>query len=345
MPRHERRRRLFADDAPGVSNQPARQLASDGNRAAATKTYSDAAQRARERAVMTLLPARLGTIGLAVGAGLLAVVACLAFEVGASALAPRLAGEEAVRLQLDAAGSVAGWLASAVLASAGATALFIYSLRRHRIDDYHGRYRIWLWMLAACVATSVIETTSVGTLARVACRVMADAVSLRNDLLLPATVGLIAAGLCVRLFFEIRRCPWATASLVTCALCFVVAAIAAWNRPAADERWLLVKASWLAGHVLILATFLLYSRHVQLDVTGRIAVRTRRKESPPVTRPSEDSESDEAAAKPAIRLRTDLDPIESPAADPPRSESVMPLARHLSKAERRRLRREARMAS
>jgi hypothetical protein len=297
--------------------------------------------------VSTLVPARLRTIALTVGAGLLAAIACLAFEAGTSTIPPRFLGEHAGRVRLDAAGSVGGWLASINLVAAGATALFIFSLRRHRIDDYHARYRIWLWIAAACVAASLVETTSVGALLRAACRWTAETTSLRSEVLWPAGLGLVGAAIGMRLYFEMRKCPWTIMMLVACALCFGVAAAAAWHRGdgAADGKWLLARGGWLTGHVLVVATFLLYSRYVQLDLTGRIDARNRRKESSGTSGTAEEQQSGHAAAKPTLRLRTDLDPVESHAVAAARSEDVMPPARHLSKAERRKLRRESRMAS
>ena len=34
------------------------------------------------------------------------------------------------------------------------TCLLIYSIRRHRIDDFRGRYRVWLAAAVACVVLS-----------------------------------------------------------------------------------------------------------------------------------------------------------------------------------------------
>ena len=41
-----------------------------------------------------------------------------------------------------------------MLLLASATCLLIYSIRRHRIDDFRGRYRIWLAASAACLVLS-----------------------------------------------------------------------------------------------------------------------------------------------------------------------------------------------
>lgn len=372
--RPERRRRRFLDDAHNVSGAELRQPVSSvaGEAGCPAKSYTEAANLARERAVCTLLPARLLTIALAVGGCLLLVAACLLLHVGSPLLASVVPAEDVAFLRLDAPRSVGNWLASTLLAIGGAAAVFIYSLRRHRIDDYHGRYRVWIWILAVCLVASLAETTGLGRLARGMCQLAADWSTLRNEVLWPTTVGLIAAAMGVRLFFEIRKCRWTVAALAATVLCFLVAAAAHQDWPA---RWndagktLLARGSWLAGYVFVLATFLLYARHVQLDVAGALTVRAKRKRSRAKATKGEDvpSEPSEPPAKPALRLRTDLDPVESSSVDgasrsrvaadaqasnAPRASAAIGVPqksnKHLSKAERRRLRREAgeeRMAS
>ena len=36
-----------------------------------------------------------------------------------------------------------------MLGSSSLTALLVYVIRRHKMDDYRGRYRLWLWCAAA----------------------------------------------------------------------------------------------------------------------------------------------------------------------------------------------------
>jgi hypothetical protein len=176
-------------------------------------------------------------------------------------------------------------------------------------------------------------------------------------------VGIVAAAAAVRLFFEIRRCPWAIGTLVACGLSCLVGAAAQHAWPVALSEvnipfW--VGGSWLVGYVLVLTTFLLYARHVQLDVAGSLAVRGRKRRKTHEAPKSEDVEA-EAPRKPALRLRTDLDPVEPvenaagsrPAAGlsksvpsgKPATGGELQQDSHLSRAERRRIRREARMAS
>jgi hypothetical protein len=370
--RHERRRRLVSDEPAGITGAESRQPIRVSARANAmeespTKSYTDAAKRAGGRAVSTLVPSRLVTIGLAAVACLAMVAACAALHAVSDALATLVPGADVAALRLDQSGSFGHWLASMLLVVAGAVALFVFSLRRHRIDDYHGRYRVWIWIGAACLLASLVEATDLDRLARSLCGLAAGWISVRDDILWPAILGIIAAAVGLRLFFEIRRCRSAIGALAGGILSFLFATAAdqgwpiAWNS-ASLPFWSC--GSWLVGYVFVLTAFLLYARHVQLDVEGSLVVRNRRKrraaESPHDA--DDRTEQPEAPRKPALRLRTDLDPLEAAAGNVAASSrstpaKVMPpggnsatddgqqSTGHLSRAERRRLRREARMAS
>ena len=52
-------------------------------------------------------------------------------------------------LDLAVKGSLGCWFSAMMLLAASAVAILVYCVRRHRTDDYQGRYRIWLWA-AAC---------------------------------------------------------------------------------------------------------------------------------------------------------------------------------------------------
>ena len=51
----------------------------------------------------------------------------------------------AAALDIGAKGSLACWFSSLTLLAASVAALLVYTVRRHRTDDYQGRYRVWLW--------------------------------------------------------------------------------------------------------------------------------------------------------------------------------------------------------
>jgi hypothetical protein len=60
--------------------------------------------------------------------------------------------------------SLGGWLAQISLVSATATALIVRLMRRHRRDDYGGRYRAWGWLAGLFMATACAGQVPLGGL-------------------------------------------------------------------------------------------------------------------------------------------------------------------------------------
>ena len=353
--RHDRRRRLFADDAENGDDEATPIRLAEGD-ASGVHGYSDAARAARQRAVCSLVPLGKLSIALAVSCCLLAVGGCLGLHFAADWLAARLDAEAVAALRLDAPASLGRWLGSTFLGLASALALFIFSLRRHRLDDYHGRYRVWISLALVCLVVSLVESTGLAALAKAVVRLAAERGSLRFDIVWPVTLLTLTAAVGVRMAIEIRRYTAAVVALGCAAVSFTFTAAVyrawpvAWNE-AATPLW--ARGSWLLGYVFVLTTLLLYARHVQLEVAGAGALSTKPKRKKKAV--EQESTSEPAPRKPALKLRTDLDPVQPssvPAAEskaPPVStskyEEQSTIRSSLSRAERRKMKQERRMAS
>ena len=240
---------------------------------------------------------------------------------------------------------------------AAVTALFIYSLRKHRLDDYHGRYRVWLaWPPPALSQVCWKAAAWRRWLASFADRRAPWAV--RFDIVWPAAIAVLVAAICIRLAIEIRRCGPAMTALSFAAIGFAFAAAATWGWPveisqSATPLW--ARGSWLAGYVLLRLSFVLFGRRVQLEVSGA-AARPAKPKRKKTTAAADTKAVEPAPRKPALKLRTDLDPVAPAASAPVRTseakpESVPmkanpePAKPHLSRAERRKLKQQRRMAS
>ncbi len=121
------------------------------------RCYHPAAARDSQPAITRLIPHRVLThfilASLGLGISLLLIDGwILRLE------APR---SWSVPTALDAAtpGSLADWAIGLACLGAAAAMLLVYSVRRHRVDDYRGRYRLWLWAAAGCVVASADATT------------------------------------------------------------------------------------------------------------------------------------------------------------------------------------------
>jgi hypothetical protein len=358
--RHERRRRLLADeslddDSPDASESQLKLAGaeSEGGQAA----YTANARADCQRRVLDLFPTRRWTVAQTLLVACLAVCATCLLHLAAGWLSAYLDAADLTALNLDAPGNISHWMASMLWLLGALIAMLTYTLRRHRVDDYHGRYRVWLWSAIVCILVSLFESADVGTLIRAACRGIVAYFSLAESLVWAGVLALVFTAAGVRLAIEMRKCRPAICALVAAGCCFVIAALVRETRLVEISQANLPLASrgtWLAGYVFVQAAFLLYARHVIAEIEGRavLAPAKRRKAKARSTAKSGST----TTAKPDLHLRTDLDPVEkSPvasAAIPMRSTASQretnsdnqSAARGLSRADRRRLRRDARMA-
>ncbi len=309
----DRRRRLLSEDTAVSAAAPVVRVSDAANR---KQLYSDAARAARGRGLHALVPLR-GWVLLLWGLCLLGGVGGL---LGLHFLAERvepMLGKGAVHsLRLDAPGALSAWLSAAMLAAATGLALFIYSLRRHRIDDYHGRYRCWLLVALACAVANLFEGTSLASLAKSLCDQGCAAAGVRAEVVWPAGIAGAVSGVLLRLAIEVRRARGALATLLLSAVGFSGAVASHFGWPIERSALTLPlweRGSWLLGYALLLVSLLLYSRRVQFDVAGLgvLPARAKRKKAAPS---ADDSAAERPTPKTKLKLRTDLDPIE-PAAD------------------------------
>jgi hypothetical protein len=194
-------------------------------------------------------------------------------------------------------GSLAAWLGAVVMLLACGMCLLTYSIRRHRIDDYRGRYRVWLGAALGCV---VVSANSVAGLHQVAADVLGHFsgwTALRGG----AVWWLLAAGIPIgwivfRALLDMRECRVAAALLFFALTSYAASTLAFLGfAPIADPRiaTLIVGAPLLLGHWLTLAAIVANARFVVLDAQGLVAAKRRS----PAKRSSSTSSAKSPAAK------------------------------------------------
>jgi hypothetical protein len=175
--------------------------------------------------------------------------------------------------------SLAGWCSAFIMFAAGVTALFIYSLRRYRLDDYRGRYRVWLGAAALWMIMSIDGLANI----RSAVRALGIAFSGYTGpgdgvvwWLAPWSMLILWFG--IRMVLDVRACRTATASLVL----GYAAVIAGFVLPqvaialAAEQAVMLIAACDLLGRWLLFCGQVAYARHVLFEAHGRLPVRQAR---------------------------------------------------------------------
>ncbi len=333
MTRIGRRRRVFNEEALAAGNLT---QGSSAPIPGDTPRYGAGANIENHPQVTDLVPRRYRTVALfttlSIGLGVLAEVAAQNAqrwsELTSVVSAAEITGALADR-------TVAWASVAMLLLTAGYTRL-IFSLRRHRVDDYRGRYRVWRTAGWAAVGLGFVTITGVHTIAG---RVLGQVTGLS---LLPNSSGwwlvpttLLGGWLLSKLAFDVAECRAALVAYVLAIGCFALAAV---SSAGFAPEWL---AAWpdtpsrllpFYGNTLLLAGSLLFARYVALDVQGLI----EHPESSELPRVAESTtvEYQPKKEKPAETISAASDDAWIDGSEP---EAEM---RNLSKAERKRLRKQ-----
>lgn len=313
------------------------------------------------------------------GRFLIGVVAILAPAVAAATLTAwepvtgrsfvvdggRFAGTvEAIRASFAASSpGVAAWIAQMSLVLASGFALAVRSLQRHRKDDYSGRYRAWGWFAVLFVIASLAEAMPLGTIVSAA---LGDATGMRPG---PGGVGwwigIAAVSLSVVgawAVLPMRERSTTALWLTALGLSWTAAAVGGWLTAAGTVMWqhqvLATRIAWWAGCSFALVTMIAATRAVIRELRGLVATRVARRKRGAAQATSADG--DQAPSRPLRQARQDDERVESHAdheedtrandgtiatisheepdfvADAEDDEMDM---RHLSKSERKRLRK------
>lgn len=278
-PANQRRRRVLLEETDGAIDESAEPAVIRRPRSASrgSRSYSESALAENQPRVTDLIPLRRWVQLLA-----LAILAFLIIVLGvvhaySESWAAELNADAVALINPQAPGSLSRWLSSAMLGWAGILSLVIFSLRRHKTDDFHARYRVWISAALLLFMASMEVSTGFHHLAFDAVRIGVrkflpdSALVAQTHGLCWAMVSLMAMFCLIRLAIEVR--PSRAALLAT--LAASVAYGAAWLShfgwlPMELPRYgVLITASCrLTAEVFLLAAIMIFGRHVYLDSQG-----------------------------------------------------------------------------
>jgi hypothetical protein len=275
--RDDRRRRVLSDtlsySTAGSRSRGGRSRRSGGTTVERkSANYGDAAFMDEQPRLTDLVPRPLSAFALILLVGL-AIVAGLE---GLYAWMPRLASMttdgRVAAFDLDGEGSLAVWFSSTTLALAGLVAVLVFTVRRHREDDYPGRYRVWLWAAACCLVLSIDETSSLHEgfkemmVVVTGTRVFGD-----GSIWWVVAYGFLLGAVGTRLLVDMRECWLSTAAFVATGACYAVAVVAqlGWILPESGARGVMLEeGAEMVGNLMLLMAMGLHARHVILDAEG-----------------------------------------------------------------------------
>ncbi len=274
--RDERRRRVLTDDRAGDAAVATKAAAPPRPRKA--EPYTPGARLANQRRVSDLVPKGFVTIGLLFLTGLAAIAGLAAAHVYLPEIAA-WAKDGSAALELGSRGSLGSWLASLLLGLAGMTSLLIYSIRRHKLDDYRGHYRWWWVAGLAWLVMSVDATAGIHDLFSVAMtRLTGHAAPAGGQIWWIGCWGLLLAATTVRLLLDMRQCR--SALLVT------VLALVLWSAAVGIQLntlqvsgiplRLVAETLKLTGHLMLLLGVTLYARYIVLHAQGLLPARNQK---------------------------------------------------------------------
>jgi hypothetical protein len=277
--------------------------------------------------ISDFIPRKHRTIALLVSAGLVTTAVVAALDQFVAPLVASAATTNVSPLSIAGGSSLAAWIGSVVLFIGSLSCALIYSIRKHRIDDYRGRYRIWRWAVVACLFASLNCVAGMHSLLADVLAHYSGWTALRAGAIWWLVLaGFPLAWIALRTMLDMSECRLAATLLLAAAISYATSIVCflGWLpgvEPAMEA--IVTGGTALLGHWMLLACFISYARHVVLDAQGLVAVRKptqhasraasprqngeRRKDSPDVE-PRRKSpaailrmpDSSPAVAKPAI---------------------------------------------
>jgi hypothetical protein len=187
-------------------------------------------------------------------------------------------------------GSVAMWMGSVTLLMAAAISALIYTVRRHRLDDYHGRYRTWLWAAAVWAGLSLEATAGLHHfIGQTSARWFHWDPARGGAFACLAALAVVWIALGGRLLLEVYECRTAFLSLSAVYALWAASIVGYWELmplPAGESAPRVIGGMILSGHVLLVMTLLWYAGHVLCEAEGLVdqvgkadEARTKRKAS------------------------------------------------------------------
>ena len=274
--RTDRRRRMLAEEpASGEDSAAASGAAEYTATSTQRETYIAAALRDEALRLIDFVPLSYWSLaGLVLLGGLtlggLAAAHCWQAEIG------QWGGETAASMfDLEVRGGLATWASSTLWSLTAFWCLVVYSLRRHRLDDIRGRYRIWLPAAAMSLLLSLDAVVDCRRLGLALVAPLATWSNASPDVIWIATALTVAGAMVVRLAFELRTARLALGALALGVLAYGCECLAPETTAAGlgVYRAVALGSLGLLGQMFIFLAVGLFGRHVLLDASGLLKPR------------------------------------------------------------------------
>lgn len=269
--RVDRRRRVLADESR--NDEPlTRPRIFRGDDEGPLSRYDEAALRAINAPIARYLPFRPFSLMVWFLVGLIPILGLMLLDQRRYHLAEWL-GTDALRIfSLTEPGNLASWCASVAFAAAALVILAIYSVRRHRRDDYRARFAMWQWVMVVTLVACLDSAVGLHGLLQAVCDRMFGTVAWGQGSAwwVGAWAVLISAAT-IRLAVEMSGSRRSIAWMVGGVVCYLFCGLVELGTSGLhDAQW--ARASQapllLFGHHLILFALVTYARDVIREAMG-----------------------------------------------------------------------------
>ena len=241
-----------------------------------------------------LVPRRLSVFALLLSAALAVVAGLEVLYFWMSELTPTTTDGCVAAFDLDGEGSLANWFSSVILILAGLLAVLVYTIRRHKTDDYRGYYRIWLWAAMCWFLMGIDEASSLHEgFKEMMIYLTGTPVYGDGSLWWVVPYFFLLGAVGSRLLLDMLACRLSSAALVACAGCYVLAVVAhfGWILPQNGAKGVMLEeGAEMIGNLMLLLAMGLHARHVILDAEGLLP---RREPQPQQDWEEEEQQADE----------------------------------------------------
>ena len=288
--RNNRRRRVLRDQAEETSTQRKSRKPrqsdeleeSDEKLARRGAGYSQEVRRACGARLVQLIPVRKSSYTALVIVSLVipSVLLLAHYMIYVSGSLVWYGHPLATMLDASHPRSIAAWLGSNIWLLCLGVTLLTFQLRKHKLDDYDGEYRLWFWMVLTCVLASLDATTRFTELLGLALSSWSQqTLGWSGPAVVTATLATLVGLLGLRLCTELKTVP---TSLV-----FWLIGLVSWAGSAALAQeelrleislqiriWLKVSL-WLGGLTAIWLSAVTYLRSVYIEAQQRFLARRK----------------------------------------------------------------------
>lgn len=315
----DRRRRVLTEELiAGAADDASNETSARAAGSPSKNRYGEAARMTRQPRITDFVPRHYGWIALLVFGGAALVAGIEAGYYYLPLLGQYSASGRIAALDLAAKGSLASWLTTTLLTAAAFTAWIVYGVRKHRADDYHGRYRIWFAAALAWFYLGVDESASLHEAIRDVAVGLSGQVGLGAGSVWWLGAYTVVFGFVgVRLALEMRECRTSTTIFLLAGLVYLTAAVQLINGelhwftlPPGVDALMLERGLILSAALLLVAAHLVHARYVVLEAAGEITARPakpKKEKAPKAAKPAK-----EAVAKAAAKEKQGADDEAAP---------------------------------